>query len=80
MQSRSEDNVVTGNQQVVSYLPKEIGPFNEKEPALDKPSIPGLRTVDNDLFTYFVRATWSPTSSKPNGATLFGIQITYAST
>src|SRR5829696_1319590 len=38
--------------------PRTSGPFDTKEGARDNPRIPGLRRVDNNNFSYFLRVTW----------------------
>jgi hypothetical protein len=65
---------------IVSYIPRESGRFNDKAVAQDNVRIPGLRRVDNKLFSYFIRVTWSDAGPKPKSAEVYGFQIAYART
>jgi hypothetical protein len=64
---------------IMSFIPKTSGPFYDKQTALRPGNPSTFRRVDNTLFSYFLRVTWSPVGPPPNSAKLSGLQITYTS-
>jgi hypothetical protein len=65
---------------IAQVTPDTNGPFDIKREAFDIPSIPGLRAVDNNRFSYFLRVSWVDGGPKPRSANFVGFQIAYVTT